>query len=237
MTNPRPRSEDELVDLVRSIDVEAPPALHARVEEMVAAVPARGRLRPRSAAGRGGRRASPMRRARPLAGALATVVVVAGIIVTLTSGGSTRNTLSLRSAAAPTLLAATTAAPSRSDHSQYLKTAVGDVRFPYLEDALGWRASGARTDAVDGRAVTTVFSSRGAQRVGYAIYAGVPSTSWGGASVSSQGGTKFHILSGSGTAIISWTRSGHLCVMASHGASAEELIRLAGWGGSHTVAA
>ena len=51
--------------------------------------------------------------------------------------------------------------------------AVGGVTFPSWERAFGWRATGARTDTVGGREVTTVFyaNSRG-QRIGYAIAAG-----------------------------------------------------------------
>jgi hypothetical protein len=223
VTRQRPCNEEELVDLVRSIDVEAPPALRARVEQMVAAAPARGRLWRRP----GGGRAQGVRRARPLAGALAGAVIAAVLIVALSSGGG-GHTLNLRSAAAPTLLASTIPAPIRSDHSQFLTAAVGAVRFPYLEDAFGWRSSGSRTDTIDGRAVTTVFYSRGAARIGYAIY-GVPSPSSAGGVVHSEGGTRYRVLSGNGAAIISWKREGHLCVMSGRGTSAQELIRLAGW--------
>jgi hypothetical protein len=227
MTRPRPRNEEELVDLVRSIDVEAPPALRARVEEMVAT--ATERRRPRLGLGNVG--ASGIWRRRSLAGALAAAAVAAVLLVTLSAGGG--HTLNLRSAAAPTLLASTIPAPVRSDHSEFLTASVGAVRFPYLEDAFGWHSSGSRTDTIDGRPVTTVFYSRGAARIGYAIY-GVPSPSSAGGVVHDEGGTQYRVLSGSGAAIISWTREGHLCVMSGRGASAQELIRLAGWdeGGS-----
>lgn len=235
MTVQRPQDEDELIDLVRSIDVEAPPALRARVEEMVAVAPRRG-LR-RSAVERGGRRSSGIWRARPLAGALATAAVVGALVVALTSGGGTRTELTLRSAAAPTLLASTTPGPARSDHSDFLAAEVDGVRFPYLEDALGWYSTGARTDTVAGRAVTTVFYSRGAARVGYAIYAGVPAPSSLGGVVHVYHGTEYRVLAGAGTAIISWKRDGHLCVMSSGTASASELMHLAGWSGGTATAA
>jgi hypothetical protein len=235
MIGERPTSEDELTELVRSIDVPAPPALRARVEEMVAAAPARRRTRLRSAAARGDRSAGALPRARPLAAALAGAVAIAALVVALTAGGGGHSALSLDRAAAPALRASTTPAPGRNGDSQFLAAAVGDVRFPYLEDALGWRASGSRTDTIAGHAVTTVFYSRGSSRVGYAIYAGLPATSREG-SVRRQYGIRFHVVSNNGTAIISWTRSGDLCVMASHGASADALIRLAGWGTGATAA-
>ena len=235
MIGERPTSEDELIELVRSIDVPAPLALRARVEEMVAAAPARRRARLRSPAARGDRSAGALPRARPLAAALAGAVAIAALVVALTAGGGGHSALSLRSAAAPTLRASTTPAPGRNGDSQFLAAAVGDVRFPYLDDVLGWRASGSRTDTIAGHAVTTVFYSRGSTRVGYAIYAGLPATSHEG-SVRRQDGIRFHVVSNNGTAIISWTRSGHLCVMASHGASTDALIRLAGWGTGPTAA-
>jgi hypothetical protein len=182
------------------------------------------------------RRSEAPSRARPLMGALATAAVVAVLVVVLASGGA-RHTLSLTSAAAPTLLASATPAPTRSDHSRFLTVAVAGVQFPYLEDAFGWRSSGTRADTVDGRAVTTVFYSHGATRIGYAIYAGVPSPASGGGTAQWQDHTKFRVLSQDGTSIISWTRGGHLCVMSSRSASTQELIRLAGWSNSDTFAA
>src|SRR5438309_5144376 len=146
MTIKRPQTEDELIDLVHSIDIEAPPALRARVEDMVAEAAAR-RGRPRPAVRRGGSGRSGVWRARPLTGALTLAVVVAALVVALTSGGGSHG-LSLRSAAAPTLLASTTRGPVRSGHSEFLAAEVSGVRFPYLEDALGWRSSGGRTDTV-----------------------------------------------------------------------------------------
>lgn len=224
---PRPRNEQELVDLVRSIDLEAPPSLRARVEEMVAAAPRRRLPRLGLPAGIFG--------ARPLAGALAAAAIAAVLIVTLSSGAGGHK-LDLRSAAAPTLLASTTVAPARSDHSHFLTTAVGAVRFPYLEDAFGWRSSGSRTDSVAGRSVTTVFYSRGSARIGYAIYS-VPSPSSRGGVVQLEGGTSYRVLTLGGAAVISWMREGHLCVMSGRGASAQQLIRLAGWGGERALAA
>jgi hypothetical protein len=223
MTLRRPRSEDELVDLVRSIDIEAPPALRARVEEMIAATPSRRRRTARGAASW---------RARPLAGALATAALLAALVAVLaTSGGGSGHGLGLRSAAAPTLLTATAPAPAQSARSHFLTAAVEGVRFPYWGDRFGWHSSGARSDTVAGRAVTTVFYTRAGARIGYAIYGGVPAPRSSGGAVATHEGTQYHVLSSGGTSIISWKRGGHLCVMSSRGASAAELIRLAGWDG------
>jgi hypothetical protein len=218
MTPKRPANEDDLAELVRSIDVPAPAELRARVEEMIAAAPTRRR---RAAA-----------RARPrlaFAGALATAAVIAALVVTLSSGGGSHPAFTLRAAAAPTLLAALSPAPLHSDHSHFVSASVEGVRFPYLEDAFGWHSTGSRSDVVAGRAVTTVFYTRGAQRIGYAIYSGLPAPAAGGGSVRWAANTRYRVLGGGGATVISWARGGHLCVMSSSGASADELIRLAGW--------
>jgi hypothetical protein len=225
MTLKRPTGEDELAELVRSIDVQAPPALRARVDEMIAGAPARGR-----------RRAARVVPARALTGAFAGAAALAVLVLALTSGGGSHSTLNLRAAAAPTLLAAVTPAPSHSDHSAFVAASVEGVRFPYWADAFGWRSSGARSDTVAGRRVTTVFYSRGAERIGYAIYAGVPSPAASGGVARRSGGTMYRVLAEPGATVISWARGGHLCVMSSRRASASELIRLAGWGDRSSTA-
>src|SRR5438105_2227417 len=213
MTKLRPANEDELVELVRSIDVEAPATLRAGVERMIADARARGGLRRRTLTGAAAGAA--------LAGGVAAVLIV--------SGGSTHAGLNLRAAAAPTLLAATSPAPRESDHSHVLAAAVDGVHFPYWEESFGLRSSGTRHDTLGGRTVTTVFYSHGDSRIGYAIYGGVPSPRPRGGSVQLQGGTAYRVLRSDGTSIISWMRGGHLCVMSSRRASPAELMRLAAW--------
>ena len=85
MSEPRPRTESELIELVRSIDVRAPEELHRRVESLIAArSPGAGRraiARP-SPAGRPGLGLG-------LAGAAAIAAVAAvAIAVGLSGGGS-----------------------------------------------------------------------------------------------------------------------------------------------------
>jgi hypothetical protein len=159
--------------------------------------------------------------------------VTALLVVALSSGGG--HTLSLREAAAPTLLAATAPAPHQSDHSRFVGVQVEGVRFPYWGDAFGWHSSGSRADTVDGRSVTTVFYTRGASHIGYAIYSGVRSPASSGGVVRHERGTEYRVEARGGEAIIAWTRGGHLCVMSSRSASAAELIRLAGWGETGTA--
>jgi hypothetical protein len=167
--------------------------------------------------------------ARALVGAAATALLAAAVVLAVTNGGG-HAALTLRAAAAPTLRAATAPAPRESAGTRFLAAAVEGVRFPYWEESFGWRSSGARSDTVAGRAVKTVFYSSGNTHIGYSIYSGVPAPRLGTSSSSSSlriGGTRYAVSVDRGTAIISWQRAGHLCVMSGHGISARSLARLA----------
>jgi hypothetical protein len=237
MTPTHPSNEDELIERMRSIDVPAPPSLRASVERMIAdasAAPHRplrallARTLPRR--DRSGARTRVERRALGAGLAGAALAVAAILAVVLASSGGTHASLTLRDAAAPTLLASTAPAPRERAHTGFLAAAVERVSFPYWEESFGWHSSGARHDVLRGRAVTTIFYTHDSARIGYAIYAGVPAPRTSGGSVRTRGHTPYRVSSGDGIAIISWQRGGHLCVMSSRSASISELIRLAAWG-------
>jgi hypothetical protein len=226
MSNPRPTTESELVELVRSIDVPAPDALHRQVQALIDEQ-AEPRWRP-------ARRSSGALAVRPaggwrLGGALAlAVVLVAALVVGLSGGGT--STLTVREAAALTERSATTGAPAENprDRAQ-LAAAVDGIAFPYWEERFGWRSTGARSDRLSGRAVMTVFyaNARG-QRIGYAIVGGSASHSSGGV-LAWRNGTPYRLLDENGSRTISWQRQGHLCVVSGRGVSAATLLRLASW--------
>jgi hypothetical protein len=128
-----------------------------------------------------------------------------------------------------TLRAATLPAPPESQtHHAQLAVAVDGVPFPYWSERFGWRSTGSRTDRVDGRSITTVFygDSRG-RRVGYAILAGTPVPRIDGGEVTWRGGVSYRLLSGSGAAVVTWLRDGHLCVVSGRGVSSATLLWLA----------
>src|SRR5277367_2842403 len=142
---PRPRNEDELVELIRSIDVGAPQQLHERVAAMTA--------------GRGQRKAGAPRAlsgVRLRLGAAATAVAALAAALALALSGSGGSGLSLEQASAVALRPATIVAPgeSSSDHAQ-LTAAVDGISFPYWGDRFGWRSSGARVDRIGGRTIKT----------------------------------------------------------------------------------
>jgi hypothetical protein len=209
------------VELIAAVDVRAPASLHSTVEAMLA--PARR-----------GRRL-----ARPRAGlivAAATVLVAAAVAVGLSGGGSSE--LSVQQAAALALSPATMPAPAESPtHRAQLAVSVGGVAFPYWRERFGWRSTGARTDRLAGRSVTTVFyADRGGQRIGYAIVSGrAPTTREG--TVMRRWKVPYRVLTHDGATVVTWRRGEHLCVVAGRGVSAHTLLSLASWGSTQPRAA
>jgi hypothetical protein len=111
-----------------------------------------------------------------------------------------------------------------------LTAAVDGVAFPYWEDALGWRATGARTDAVGGRAITTVFyANRAGSQIGYAIVGGLPAPHTSGGAVVQLGPTQYRLLRVNGETVVTWQRDGRMCVLAGRGVAPATLLHLASW--------
>lgn len=226
MTELPPHLDDEqqrIAELVRSFDAPAPESLHRRIESLVATHQYQ----------RPARRALRSRRLPRLAIASAGTVVLAvvAIMITTNLGGSAAPTLSPSQAAAPTLRVATLHAPSENatNHAQ-LAVAVDGVPFPYWKDRFDWRSTGARSDRISGRLVTTVFyTNSGGQRIGYAIVAGTPAPRVNGGEIVWRGGVPYRLLTSNGAAVVTWLRDSHLCVLSGHGVSSATLLRLASW--------
>jgi hypothetical protein len=214
--------QQHAVQLTAAVDVRAPASLHRRVEALA---PARSRRR--FATTRIG-----------FASAAAAAVLVAGAIVIGFSGGGGSSRLSVQQTAALTLSHATMPAPAENKaHRAQLAAAVGGVPFPYWKERFGWRSSGARTDQLAGRSVTTVFySNADGGRVGYAIVSGPAPATYGG-TVIRRWGVSYRVLSHDGATVVTWQRGGHLCVVSGHNVSARTLLNLASWGSEKSRAA
>jgi hypothetical protein len=230
MTDRRPPTESELVELVRSSEVRAPESLHRKIDAMIAARSPRAARAQRPAAGAGGFGLRPRLAA---VSAIAAALIALAIAIGL-SGSSP--TLSVRDAAALTTKPATHGPPAESSSDRAdLAVAVDGVSFPYWGGHLGWRSTGSRTDTVDGRSVTTTFYARGHKRIGYAIVAGgAPSQASGGV-VSSHDGTSYRLLTYNDAPVVTWLREGHLCVVSGRGVSGATLLRLASWDDRRSV--
>jgi hypothetical protein len=227
MSDARPQTESELVELVRSIDVQAPGTLHARVDALIAEnAGVRRRLWPVGPTRRGGPAAGAWR----LGGALGlAALIVVALLVGL--NGGTSPTLSVHEAAALTLRPATSPPPAESPRDRArLTAAVDGVSFPYWGARFGWRSSGTRSDTVGGRLVKTVFYSDGrGQRVGYAIVAGTPAPAIDGGAVIARAGRPYRVISEGTRRVVVWQRNGHLCVISGRGVSAATMLGLASW--------
>ena len=230
MTEPRVRTEAELIELVRSSDVRAPEALHRRIEHLIAEKSGRGRGRILGRAFGAG--AAPLTRRLGAATALAAVLVA--VLAIVIGGGG--NSLSVQQATALTLSSPQAPAPEESSSRPVaLMAAVQGVHFPYWEH-IGWRSTGQRTDELAGHTVRTVFyANPSGQRIGYAIFAGTAPGVSGGA-VQWRNGTPYRLLSGQGTKTVVWLRHGRLCVLSGRGVGATTLLRLASSGGGEIAA-
>jgi hypothetical protein len=228
MSSKRPQTEAELIEQVRSVDVQAPPELHARVRALIADAPVHSSLR----AGTSGPRRPRFALPSLVGGAALAAVIAAVLIAGLGAGSGGGGDATLRTASRLTLSAATLPAPGESSGhgAATLDAQVDGVSFPYWEESFGWRATGARVDSIAGRPVRTVFyaNPRG-QRIGYAIVGGSPALGLHGGSVQWRGGTAYRELTLGGERVVAWLRDGRLCVVSGRGVPAATLLRLASW--------
>lgn len=220
MSEQRPADESELIEFLRGIDLPAPRTLHESVQRMVA----------QSEQSRRGQRWMPrlLLRAPRLSGAVIATAVAALIVVLLvTSSGGGGPSSTLRAASALATAAATAPAPAQdSAHPERLLAREESIAFPYWGDSLGWRASGARRDRLQGRSATTVFYVNAAgERVGYTILGGrAPGV---GGEVRWVRGVAFHELTLGGHPEVVWDRRGRLCIVASTDVPRATLLMLA----------
>ena len=138
--------QGQALSLMRQLDTEqAPPALHASVQSLLAAEPA-----PQPRAGRAWR----------LAPVAAMAVLVIALAAVLLSGGSS-STPTVNQAALLALREPTQPAPPESpDRRAALQRDVDGISFPYWRHTLGWSTTGARSDHFAGHSATTVFYTR-----------------------------------------------------------------------------
>jgi hypothetical protein len=210
------REQERAVALMRATDqIVAPASLRATINELTASAPA-ARFR---------RIASPRWRPR-LFVPLATGLAVAIVAVVIAVQGSSAPTVSQTAHLA--LSAATAPAPAEAtaDHD-LLTTRVGSVRFPSYADTVGWRATGARRDSLNGRTVTTVFyNAPGGIRAGYSIVSGSTLADPDGQSVTIHG-IRYTFARVGSARLITWRLGGHTCVIAGRSLSDRTLLALA----------
>jgi hypothetical protein len=221
--NPEPQDiQTELASVLAQ--VRAPESLQCSVATLM-----------REAEAGHGARGSRRARSRPLlprlrllaTGALGAAAILAAVLV-LAGANTHAPTVSQVSRVA--LSTATRPAPGESPGDpRALAAGVEGLHYPYWGAALGWRAVGARSERLGGRAVTTVFyADHWGRRVGYAIVAGGPLALPRGTGVRWHG-VGYRVLRSDGATVVTWRQEGHTCVLAARGVDSGTLLRLAGW--------
>ncbi len=206
-------AERETLASIRSLDaVCAPASLHRSIEQLVGSAPPRRR-----------RRVPALR----LAGAGALAAGATAAVLLVLAGGSPHTPTALE-AARVALEPAQLAAPAENPRQHgVLARSVEGTSFPYWGGQRGWPAAGARTDRLEGRAITTVFyTAPDGKRIGYAIVAGSPLPTPAAGTVVDRGGVRFDVLDASGATVVTWREAGHTCILAARGVPAHTLLTL-----------
>jgi hypothetical protein len=196
----RAAADEQRMDaLLRAVEAPAPAALQARISALAA---------------------EPRRERFTLALALSGSLAAAAVVIALAlSGGS----------AAPTALRVSQIALERASGPppQALVAAGTSIAFPQWS-ARGWPSSGARSDRLDGRTVTTeYYDSYGGGTLGYSIVAGA-ALDWGtGGRLVNHSRVHYWLSAADGAQVVAWVQAGHTCVLASRSASAATLLALA----------
>jgi hypothetical protein len=202
------------VDLVRAAagSVDAPAGLRARVDA---------------------RRAPARRRRYAWVGgiAVAAAAVALALVLALPEnvGGPT-----VAQAAVLTVRPATGPAPPASSPTLLARDVEG-VPFPNWAKKFEWRATGLRTDTLDGRSTTTVFYEKSRNRIGYTIVAGDALKAPADARVVRREGTVVRLFTLGGRQVATWERRGRTCILSGVDVPAKTLAKLAAWKGKGSV--
>ncbi len=164
-----------------------------------------------------------------IASALAAIALLAVFVLPSRAGGP-----SVAEAAAAAVRPATEPAPGPGG-DKLLDISVDGVAFPDYTGKFGWKATGSRTDDVDGRSVTTVTYVKGAQTIQYAIVAGEVLDAPTQGQVTNVEGTPVRLLDADGRRIATWQRKGRTCVLVTTSSNDATLRELAAWRGKGSV--
>jgi hypothetical protein len=221
--------DDELAERGRALiaaavaETMAPLALRERIEADSARAAKRGA---------GGRSRGPLRLLLPAGGLVAAATVALLLVLGGASAPSVLATASLATGG-PVL-----PAPAEDESNMtVLKASMQGVPFPYWGGSFRWEAVGARDDKIEGRSAKTVFydNPKGV-RAAYTILGGDTIDAPSGSYKKTRRGTELSITQDKGRRIVTWTRSGHTCVLSAPLAVPEEkLLELASWTGKGNV--
>jgi hypothetical protein len=221
----------------------ASPEMRALVDEQRRAAtalrslstPAPDRLRHRIEAERR-TTAKPARPRRLVLGAgVAAAVVAAALVAALTLPGDVGGPSVVQAAELAQRPAETGAPGIDSAQPKLLDAEAEGLAFPNWLELFGWRATGARTDEIDGRTATTVFYEKEGRRIGYTILSGDPIDPPDGARSAVREGTTLAYVTENGRTVVTWKRGDQTCVLSGEGVPVDKLLDLAGWKGKGAV--
>jgi hypothetical protein len=198
-------------------ETQAPHDLRVRID----ALGARPQRRPRRAG------------LRLRLGALAGVTAVAVVALVLALGdGAQLNVRAVVAAAVRPPVATVSIDPIEP---RLLRASIENVRFPNFAGKFGWRATGARSDDLEGRHTRTVFYERRHRRIAYTIVAGAALPDPGRTRPVTAGEVTLRALRAHGQTAVTWRRQGHTCVLSGSGVSTDTLVHLASWKGRGAI--
>jgi hypothetical protein len=179
----------------------------------------------------------PRRRAPRLALAGATALAAFGAVLAIALNAGSPAVPTVADASAAATRAATAPAPARdAKHPPLLRASFAGVTYPYWKQHFGWRATGARTDTIDGRRARTVFYQHTHHRIGYTVVSGTPLKRPAGAERLVVDGVEMYRYRDGRNTVVSFVRNGHTCVLAGDVHFATTLPKLASWSGRGAIA-
>ncbi len=209
----RERHVVELLHSARARD-RAPASLRARIEAE----------RPK--------RTVAARRRFSYGGGLVGALAVAALAIALLLPGGSPGAPSLSEAASLATRGPAMAAPAADpDQPGKLETLIDGIYFPDWSPKFHWRASGQRTDTINGRRAVTVYYDWKGHRLAYTIV-GSPALNTPTARVTTLRGVELHTLTMGGRLVVTWKRGNNTCVLSATGIPAAKLQKLAAWEGS-----
>jgi hypothetical protein len=165
-----------------------------------------------------------------IAGSFAAVAAVAATAIVISLGGTP----------APGVLAtvelagkgpALPAPKHDATNPALLQTKIEGLPFPDWKAKFKWRASGVRTDRIEGRDATTVYyDGTTGVRAAYTILGGAAIAPPHGARIVHLRGDAYYVLNRGSQRIVVWNRAGHTCVMSAPDVVPEaRLLDVAAW--------
>jgi hypothetical protein len=169
----------------------------------------------------------------PALGAVAAGLAAVAIAVVVLPANDPTVTDTVELAALP---AAEPAPEVEAGQPALLAANVEGVAFPNWESEFGWRATGSRSDELDGRATQTVVYEKRGSQVTYTIVAGEALDPPADAPVTTIDEVEFTTVNAGDLPGVTWLRDGHTCLLVGEGVDEETLVELAAWRGDGAVA-